>query len=203
MKDNVLFVGLTDTHLNRNSLEDNVSIFKECIQVAKSYGLKTIYHFGDFFTNRDGQPLSTLITFIRIIMLFEEEDMELIAIPGNHDKVHLNSDSSYLDIFKSPNFTVISKPTLTSGFSKEFELAYIPYYKEIYGYPEHLLKLIPQLNKKKKYVLITHIAVSGVKNNDGSNVDNELTPDLFSCFYKVFVGHYHNRSQVGKNIFYI
>jgi len=50
--------------------------------------------------------------------------------------------------------------------------------------------------------LITHIAVNGVRNNDGTVVEDAVEPDILSRYTKVLVGHYHNVSRVGKNVFY-
>ncbi len=197
----IVGIVLTDTHLTRNSIEGNLSIFKQVIAKASELGLKAVHHLGDIFTNREGQPLDILVAFFMIIKMFEDAKIKLICIPGNHDKVFLNSNSSYLDIFKREYFEVIDSPEVRNFDG--IDVAFIPYYKETDLYPEKLKSVISHLNKNRKTCLFTHIAVDGVINNDGSAVSNELTEDLFSSFYKVFTGHYHNRSQVGENIFYI
>lgn len=197
-------ITLTDSHLSKNTIEENISCFEQARKKAKELKLKKVHHIGDIFTNRSGLTLDVLIAFTRILEGFELDGIELIAIPGNHDKVHLNVDSSYLDIFKKEGvFTVHSSPTITEGFSDNLEIAFLPYYKEIDLYPEQLKKTVSLIkDKKKKTILLTHIAVNGVQNNDGSVIENDLDPNLFNNFHKVFIGHYHNRSQVGANIFY-
>ena len=193
---------LTDTHLNQKSVESNISIFRQVIDKAIDLKLDVVYHLGDIFTNREGQTLNILIAFSKIIKMFEDAEVKLICIPGNHDKVFLNSNASYLDIFIRNNvFEVIDSPEFRDF--DDFNVAFVPYYKEVDLYPEKLKSIISILNTNKKNILFTHIAVSGVMNNDGTVVNNNLDEDLFSNFYKVFTGHYHNRSQVGDNIFYI
>lgn len=197
-------IALTDTHLSKSTIEENISCFEQARIKAKELGLKRVHHIGDIFTNRSGLTLDVLIAFTRILQGFKEDGIELIAIPGNHDKVHLNVDASYLDIFITEGvFTVHANPTITEGFSDTLEIAFLPYYKEVDLYPEQLKKTVSLIkNKKKKTILLTHVAVSGVQNNDGSVIENDLDPNLFNNFHKVFIGHYHNRSQVGQNIFY-
>jgi DNA repair exonuclease SbcCD nuclease subunit len=83
---------------------------------------------------------------------------------------------------------------------------FLPYFPEDTIYKSKLLSIIDKVNvrcKSKQNVLITHASISGVKNNDGSAVENELKSKLFDCFDLVIVGHYHNQSKVGKNIHYI
>lgn len=193
---------LTDTHLTQKSIEGNISIFRQVIDQAIELKLDVIYHLGDIFTNREGQQLNILVAFSKIIEMFEEAEVKLICIPGNHDKVFLNSNASYLDIFKRKNvFEVIDSPEIRDF--GDLDVAFVPYYKEIDLYPEKLKSVISLLNKNRRNILFTHIAVSGVMNNDGTIVNNNLDEDLFFNFYKVFSGHYHNRSQVGSKIFYI
>ena len=42
-------------------------------------------------------------------------------------------------------------------------------------------------------ILLTHIAVTGSKNNDGTLVSSKLSTKLFKNFYKVLSGQYHDK----------
>ncbi len=202
MSKELISIGLTDTHLTRGTLSDNESIFDQAIELAVKHGLKEIHHYGDIFTNRAGQSLDILITFSRIIKKFEKSGIILKAMPGNHDKVHLNAEASYLDLFHSQYFQVIDGPHKQT-ITEEIDYFYLPYFKEADLYPQLLKRLSLDVNKKKTNYLFTHIAVKGVKNNDGTEVDNSLNNKSFSAFDKVFIGHYHNRSKVGDKIHHV
>ena len=192
---------LTDTHLNQNNIDQNKDVYIQAINLAKKHNLNKVLHAGDIFDARKGQTDSLLKTFEEILDLFHENGITLVAIPGNHDKSDYKSDVSYLDPYKHhPGFNL-----LRSGGFAEDNIYMFPYFLEDGTY-ESLLKQSIQRDFKnfgKDCILITHVAVNGVKNNDGSKIENNIKPALFSKFTKVLVGHYHNKSTVGTNIFYI
>lgn len=197
-------VVLTDTHLKNDNLQLVESVFEQAFQLAIKIDISNVYHAGDFFTNRIGQNLQTLLCFKRILNRAKELGIKLVGIPGNHDKTDQNIEESYLDIFdnyglfklfKIENFITFKEHNLTISF--------LPYFTNSYG--ERLVKLIKSLksNGFDKNVLITHISVNGVRNNDGSEVTEGITPLSFKYFDEVLVGHYHDASKIGNNINYI
>lgn len=192
---------LTDTHLNQNNIVQNLDIYKQAIHLAKKYNLDKVLHGGDIFDARKGQTDSLLKIFEEILDMFHENEITLVAIPGNHDKSDYKSDVSYLDPYKHhPGFNLLR----SGGFAEE-NIFMFPYFLED-GTFETLLKEEVQKNYKKiskDTILITHVAVNGVKNNDGSQIENNVKPNLFSKFKSVLIGHYHNKSTIGQNIFYI
>lgn len=194
---------LTDTHLSPATEEVNKSVYKQAREHAKKLGLNSVYHGGDIFDSRKAQPLSNLKAFENILDEFKEDGLELIAIPGNHDKNDYRSENSYLDPFKHhPAFALIST-FATVQLKSKVNLTLIPFFNESDTYAQYLEKANSYMNKGEKYFLLTHIAVNGVKNNDGSKVENSITMDMFSKYEQVLIGHYHNQSVVGKNINYI
>lgn len=195
-------VVLTDTHLNYQNIDTNVSIYKQAIGLAKKHNLNKVLHAGDIFDARKGQTDLMLKAFEDILDIFKAHNVTLVAIPGNHDKSDYKSDVSYLDPFKyHPAFDLIR----TGGFGEK-GVFMMPYFLEDGTYESHLKLQTEQWRKDiagKNVVLITHIAVNGVKNNDGSQIENNVKPGLFSLFKSVLIGHYHNQSKIGQNIFYI
>lgn len=192
----------TDSHLKKDNEELVINCFKQVRALMLSLQVNTFCHGGDFFTTRNAQPEASLRAAKKIFNLFidEEEDLDYYQIPGNHDKTELDSENSYLDIFDK-------YCNLIKGYNhldlKGVRIHFIPYFKEDGSYKDYLKKATENLDKTRKNVLLTHIAVTGVKNNDGSEVENSLTSKLFAKFDSVLVGHYHNRSQIGSNIHYI
>lgn len=203
-------VVITDTHLKQGNEDLVFDIFDQTIQYCLDNDIKRVFHAGDFFTSRTSQSLSVLNVTRKIFNLFNFKDVGLTIIPGNHDKVDLESEDSYLDIFSNyPNIQVIRKETSLPVFNEDVDDVHLlPYFKENGSYLERLSNLqitpnSPIYKNPSKNLLITHIAISGVKNNDNSLVDNNLKTDLFNRFDLVITGHYHNRQQIKDNIWYI
>lgn len=199
------YICLTDTHLNKDNIEENINIYKQAVDYAHAHGVKTILHLGDIFDSRKAQPLSVLKAFSDILQMFKKASIKLVAIPGNHDKNDYNSEDSYLDIFTADCFIVYKKFGVI--VDDEVNIAMLPFFNEKESYMQYFNSLIDYLHKEKislkKTLLLTHVAITGVKNNDGSVVENEIGINLFSEFKKVLVGHYHNRSSLKPNIIYI
>jgi len=195
---------ITDTHLHKDNIDIVEDIWLQAINCCREYQINIIIFLGDFFTARVAQTLAVLLAGKRIISELQKFDGSVLFIPGNHDKVDQSSNESYLDVF---DFNINSSLTLIKqDKSIEFDniiFHFLPYFKEQDKYPELLKEICKYINPIKKNILFTHIAVNGVKNNDGSEVDNGIDPNLFNNFDSVFVGHYHNKSRVGSNIYYI
>ena len=194
---------LTDTHLKKDNLDLVEDIFRQACEVCIEQKCKTITHAGDWFTNRIGQNLQTLLRAKKIFEMIESYGLEIIGIPGNHDKTDQNSESSYLDVFENyKSFRLIK----TEGFVvlKGVLLGFIPYFSNPY-YSDRLSKLNKMVDKEdvNYKILITHVSVNGVKNNDGSLVEEGVSPKRFKLWDEVIVGHYHDASKVGSNINYV
>jgi exonuclease SbcD len=200
-------VVMTDTHIGSNNTDLIKSVFIQTIEHCQRLEISTILHCGDWFQSRAGQPLEVLKVTQEIIENLRLCGITFHIIPGNHDKKDLESEDSYLDIFNSETFRVVKtvgfiefRPEQSLGY---LAIHFIPYFKENGKYPELLTKAAQNCNPHVPNILCTHIAVNGVRNNDGSQQENEITTELFDRFDKVFVGHFHNRSKLGNNIYYI
>jgi len=202
-----IMILLTDTHLNKDNIELNRSIFNQAADLAIKLNMKRIFHAGDIFDNRVNQTQRTLIAFKAILTDLWEKGIELHAIPGNHDKVDYESRDSYLSVYTEyPNFVLYENGGVFEDDRNDVSIYMLPYFKEATVYPEELNNIALEASQDKdssKKILITHIAANGVKNNDGTTVDYGIPPNAFKTFDKVFVGHYHNAQEVGSNVVYI
>lgn len=194
MKKQPLFLYFTDIHVDDSNHPHVYQIIKEIINHGKKLKCKTLIFGGDWFQQRVEQSEANL--------LFTKEMFELLngyfnlhIIPGNHDKTDYESHSSFLDLFR---INLYSEPTFINH-DLCFRFHFVPYYKEDTIYAEALKEL--KISKDKRNILFTHVAVTGVKNNGGREVQNSLTSDLFDKFEKVIIGHYHN-AQSFKNFLY-
>jgi len=190
----------SDWHLSQSNCEQVKKIVKQKIDLCQELKAKTVICLGDVFEARKAQSLEVLIAFLEILQMFKEADLTLIAIPGNHDKVDYTSENSYLDPFDSHSNFLLIKDTKCIEV-ENLALHFIPFFSEDQIYGQYLKQI--KVKEDKINILLTHIAVNGISNNDGRPVENELNKSLFKDFYSVLVGHYHNRSEIGKNIHYI
>lgn len=193
---------LTDTHKAKDNLKLVKSIFSQAADLALELGLKRVYHAGDFFTDRVGQNLATLLAFQYILDEYYERGLILVGIPGNHDKTDQDSPKSYLNIFQNHKaFQLVDEEAFdTVG---DTLIGFLPFFTK--SYKERLKKLEKDAKalKNKHNVLITHQAFNGVMNNDGTLVEDSVSPKDVKFWDSVLVGHYHDASDVGKNIKYI
>lgn len=196
--DNVCAIAITDTHFSKENLEEVINIFEQCKGLALRCKVKHVFHLGDIFTNRVGQSLQTLLAFKTVLESYEAAGLILVGIPGNHDKTDLDSDDSYLDIFDGGAFALLKRKSTLQLPNIDFH--FLPYYHKIYSQELNAIRI---LDDDKINILCTHQAINGVKNNDGTEVTDCESPEEFSKFDKVLVGHYHNASKIGNNIHYI
>lgn len=192
---NALAIVVTDSHYNKNNMEEVNDCLFQSIMRGEELKCKLYIHCGDVFTSRYGRSFEELKAFSQYIAALESSNFEKVfIIPGNHDKKDQSSDESYLDIFKRND----SKIQIVSNYeifnNSWINFCFLPFFSENV-YSDKISSIISKIKKKGKYFLFTHVAVNGVKNNDGSLVENDFDEGIFSPFERVFVGHYHNRQE--------
>ena len=195
-------VFFADTHLSESTIEINKFIWKQADELAIKLGVP-LFHGGDVFTARKAQPLVVLTAFQKIL---DELKSKVNFIPGNHDKVDLNSRNSYLDQFCHHPKVQLYRYYGSIPLGNDIHLHMLPYFKEDEKYSEYLKELLDDnvvIEKGKQNILLTHIAIDGVPNNDSSVVLNNLNQDLFGFYDLVLIGHYHQRKELGDNMLYI
>jgi DNA repair exonuclease SbcCD nuclease subunit len=195
---------ITDIHISTTGKRDNSETIIKIAEQIRDYCLQNninnLFIIGDVFKTRDSQNLKALVVFLKFLQILKR--LNIYAIAGNHDKTDLSSNQSYLDVYNGQeNLRVFQEVGQVDLEGISFHL--IPYFPEDKEYQILLEKTVETLDDSVDNVLLSHIAVSGVKNNDGTKVQNQLKLSQFSKFDLVFLGHYHNKSKVGRNIHYI
>ncbi len=192
----------TDPHLHEDNIDQITDIARQVIDLAKKNEIDVVFLLGDVFKSRKSQTLVVLNAFEEILKMFDRADIVLYAFPGNHDKVNYESEKSYLSAYKHwPNFTLVSDyDRETFG---DILVHCIPFFKEDTVYSEYLKKAIDNINLNKKNILLSHIALTGSVNNDGSSISNNLKASQFAKFDWVYLGHYHDQQQIASNIYHI
>lgn len=199
---------ITDTHLSIDRDELVIDIFKQAIDICLKEKIYLLLHLGDWFNNRQGQPDHLLVTQKDIIQMVNDAGIHIYTFPGNHDKTNLDSWYSYISVFENEMFNVLDgkngkfRKIIKTATSKELYIHFLPYFKSD-KYIECLNLLRKDIAKGKQNILLTHIGVNGVRNNDGSKVDGNITQEMFKDFVTTFVGHYHDSSELPNNIRYI
>lgn len=191
---------LTDTHKKKDNLDLVFDIFIQALDLAEENECKYVIHGGDFFTDRVGQNLQNLLLLHKILIEFKRRDITLLAIPGNHDKTNQESKFSYLSIYKSKHFKLFSQES-TFEIGKLL-VGFMPYFSE--SIPERL-KRLNEMHKEKdpKYsLLVAHFSFNGVRNNDGSEVEDGISVKKVKVWTTVAVGHYHDASFIPPNVYY-
>lgn len=188
----------TDIHIERDGIDLVKSILEQSLALAKKNNISEIFLLGDIFTERTGQNMFCLNLFLWYVRKFESNGIRLILISGNHDKINQDIEDSYLDVYSGyPNVVVVREYYCIkfAGFAFHF----IPYFKD----KKKIEGILNSFHTNDNDYLFTHLAFNGVMNNDGELVTEGIPSKWTKRFRKVFVGHYHNESIVGSNIYYI
>lgn len=208
----ILCCVLTDPHSKEDNYEFVEGIYEQFISLCKKLKCYRAVNCGDFFQERfPGGPLNTELSVKKCLKKFDENNIILTAIPGNHDKTNYTSHLSYLDVIEygSDFVRIESLPAFENiKTSNDIRFAFLPYFLEGDCYNNYLKKLISsiKIDNKIKYrrtILFTHIGINGALNNDAANVENGVEKESFDFFDLVIVGHYHNRNALTKKIHYI
>ena len=201
------FILINDIHIDKQKGDLVKDIFRQIIDIALEKDIEHVVIGGDVFTNRSGQPLDCLSTFQDIIDMCAQNEIHIDVIPGNHDKTDPDDYRSYVDIYRGNKTLSIYR----EGYSAMIGgciVSFVPYFDDA-KWKEEFNKAVAGMKRIKKArdiaaksFLVTHIAINGVRNNDGSEVVCDLKPTMFDCYDRVLVGHYHNASKIGKNVSY-
>lgn len=194
---------LTDTHLSRKTFDINKSIYAQAYDLCVELGVKTVIHGGDIFDSRKSQ-LQDNLTFVReMLNRAQSKELDVYMLPGNHDKTDYESKDSFLDPFEHHPALTLYREAGKFSVPNVPDIVFhmVPYFEEGEVYSEHLSEC--EIEEGKKNILVTHIAVSGVRNNDGTIVDNDIGSKMFDKFDEVIVGHYHDPSFIEPNISYV
>lgn len=194
-------VSSTDWHLKRSNIDNILDLIDQKIELARKLDVKELFCFGDVFDSRKAQEIDVLEAFTKTLDKVLEAEMTLWVWAGNHDKTDYLSHYSFLEPFRD-------HPALKLNCShfqlSEFNFVGVPYFDDPMWLSEYekALGCIPKGNLPKTF-LLSHRAIEGSVNNDGSKVESTIKPSLFKDLFKVLLGHYHDMQQIGDNIFHI
>lgn len=192
---------INDCHIADNKLTQFTDNMDEALDICIQNNVKYLLIGGDLFEARASQPLSVLITVKKVLEKFTKNNISVIMVNGNHDKVNQESNYGYCHVFNTiDGVTVIDEfGLIETPNANIFMLAYFP---EI-GSLKDKVKAIEETDEFSNGKVNILYAHAGVLEALGTKNKNEINAKTFSKFNNVYMGHYHNRSKFGKNIEYI
>lgn len=180
---------LADIHLGINKSSDKYheiayNLFEEIIDVCNEKNIKNVIILGDFFHERKATNTKTLNIAHKIADIFEQSNVLMYIIIGNHDIYFKDSlIPTTLEIFKEYNqVKVIDKITEIDN------IVLCPW------------GLMP-ITSSSEYCM-GHFEINGFKMNSNYICDTGQEPNSFKDFKKTFSGHFHTPSSHG-NITYL
>lgn len=189
----------TDKHLKEENALDLFDLAEQEIALATRLNVKNIIWLGDIFDSRLSQRQELLNVLTEMIAMYHTAGLQIICIPGNHDKTDYEADESFLTPYKyHPGFDLIETPQSRTVGGIVFD--FVPFYSTNM-WLQKFGELKPSINKH--YVLCSHTAVQGSINNDGKVVESRIKTSLFIKYAAVLLGHYHNAQQPSSNVFHL
>lgn len=193
---------ITDFHLKEGNEDEVISLFEQLKNTCLELQVKVVYIMGDCFYHRKKQSMEILLLMKILFNTLTKEGIKIHCFPGNHDKTNQSSTLSYLGMYENEE-SVFVHEDIDNDIYKDINFLFFPFFTD-----EVYLEKLDELKQNlfiegKKNILLTHIAVNGVTNNDGTVVNNGIKQILFDEFDKILIGHYHNSSRIGKKIFYV
>lgn len=193
----------TDKHLKEENSVELLDLAKQEISLAKKYQVDFVIWLGDIFDSRLSQREELLTCLTEMIALYHKADIQILCIPGNHDKTNYEGDSSFLTPFKHHPSFYLAETEEASEFdfgTGDIEMHFVPFYSQDVWLERFRRLPVP---KTKRSILFSHTAVQGSINNDGKKVNNKISTSLFKDYGKVFLGHYHDAQQPASNVFHL
>lgn len=201
MKNKPVLCIFTDIHLKASDKRESILTYmQQGIDLCKENNLKDAFCLGDVFDSRVSQRQEVLVTWDQILDLFGQNGIMLHVIRGNHDSTDYRSSESFLTPYKNHPYIDLIDDIGVRNING-ITYACIAFYEDDI-WIERFEALKEQLADEdiKKVVLLSHIAITGSVNNDGTKIDSRIKPSMFTVFDKVFLGHYHQWQEPASNV---
>lgn len=188
-----------DWHLKTQNLDVILDAVVRQVNWCVDNDVKELYIAGDVFESRSSQRIDVMMKFMDILDHAAMCGVNITAIAGNHDKSMYKSEESFLAPFMHhPSMNLIVSHDLFHVGN--LDLYFIPFFTD-----DILIEKIESIvvDPSKKSILISHFAVHGSINNDGTEVHSSINGTLLNKFYSVLLGHYHDMHSPLKNVYHL
>lgn len=182
-----------DPHSTVANLEESKSIMNFAIKIAKEERVDRVEFMGDLFHTHAIIRMEVLDFWDKVFQDFEVNDIEVIAIVGNHDQCgakekesNMSSLSPFIDKYKG--IVIVDKPTVVDN------IGYVPYISN----SDEFIKATKELYKLgAEKCLIAHQTFTGAMYENGFYAEDGIDPALVPQS-TVISGHIHTSQQIGK-----
>lgn len=171
--------------------------FPKCAE----YGVKEVYHLGDFFDRRKFINFKTLNDVIHnFLQPIRESGMKMHLLVGNHDVYYkntnkINQPEMLLDSYKDCVTTYQDAPTIIKLGERDCLL--VPWINV-----SNFKSTMEIIDNSKQSVCFGHFEFEGFEMYAGSPSEEGMTTQGFEKFDLVCSGHFHHKSSRG-NITYL
>ena len=189
---------LNDIHISKDNIPAFKANWQEAIDICRKMDVKEIAIGGDLFFSRAAQTLDVLLAVHDALLTAAEHGIHVTIAEGNHDKVNQENERGYCHVFDQHSNVLVCDEyvSLPLGDDCRFVLHMMGYFPEDGSFCTRLDRLKEEaLDPKRLNFLYIHEGINGALAQPN---DKELPAKIFEEFDKVFVGHYHNRTIIGK-----
>lgn len=193
---------ITDCHCGKETVNDFLINWNEAIEICLTESIQEILFLGDLVLSRSAQTLNILLAIHDVLEKCQLNGIHVTMINGNHCKVDQEALRGYCNVFDSFNNVRVINEWGEVSLVPNLGIGMISYFPENGSFPSKLEALENYLfgRDHTKRILMIH---EGIRGGLSRATEDELPANLFLHWDKVLVGHYHNRSQIDDNIFYI
>lgn len=163
-------------------------------------GIDTVLVLGDLFHDRRSLDIEVLSHVSRFFeQTTDDYHQQWIVFPGNHDMFLRHSwDINSLTPLRKHLTVIEDVKVLQIDETRFWVLPFITYEKSYM----RVLKAI-QSKAQEGDNLLTHIGIRGATMNTCFLLQNWSIIDFEEfAFHKVYTGHFHNKQQIGENVWY-
>jgi len=190
----------TDLHTHNHKKNNffvylSYQILNEILQYSIKNEIKKVVFGGDLFENRTVVYTEYLTSIKAIFKKFNDNNIDLIFVVGNHDMPYKNNTSNnILEMFEE-----FGKMVAGDELTKIDVIENVDIY--IQNFSENFDKSFPVKETNNKKILFSHLDIIGFNYDNGFPSETGFKINDFENFDIVFNGHYHTH-QKRKNIIF-
>jgi DNA repair exonuclease SbcCD nuclease subunit len=189
MESEMTVLVFSDLHLDEDSAEVVLGrILPTLRQTAQDADINQAIMLGDWWHVRYRVDIRLLNAVRDELKQWEEADITLRILPGNHDQVD-RAGRNALEVFDEyRKVKVYTEPTADG------DGVWVPYRKRAEDVGQAVEQLEPRsMNLEGNKVCFAHAPIQGAWMNEAKQDTDGLSQQLFQKFDRVLLGHYHKR----------
>ncbi|MDD5531014.1 MAG: exonuclease SbcCD subunit D [bacterium] len=212
------FIHCADIHLgktyynNETRYNDFFDAFSHVVEKAVAEKVDALFIAGDLFHNADIKPL-TLSKTIDIMEPLKRAGIEVVAISGNHDRIHKQGELSWLQFLSLRGYVRFLQPSIDTSTGeinfpewddtkktggkiniKGVNIYGLGYFGATGGLMAK--KSLVGIDPKQNNILLFHTGVWEYAFIDIGNISKDELMPLKDSFDYVALGHGHNRYEI-------